>query len=165
MMYAPFIEASDDQLSQLAQLQIFLTLLSSLSLRATPPSEFVSNLVTIVLFAVPLLGLALETPLLEVLGEAKAKLGELIMKVFPNLKPPVDDSLLNNSTTALKDVSIEDPATTDRANTDRAPAAGVVPAFSANNFTPPDSTDGSSRKPAPATAPGAEKALNASLNA
>ena len=34
MMYAPFVEDSDDMLSQLAQLQIFLTLLSSLSLRA-----------------------------------------------------------------------------------------------------------------------------------
>jgi len=93
MMYAPFIEDSDDQLSQLAQLQIFLTLLSSLSLRATPPSEFVSSLVTVVLFIVPLLGLALETPLLEVLGDAKAKLGELIHKCFPNLKPPVDTAL------------------------------------------------------------------------
>ena len=88
MKYAPFIEDSDDQLSQLAQLQIFLTLLSSLSLRALPPSEFVSSLVTVVLFAVPLLGLALETPLLDVLGEAKAKLGALIAQAFPNLKPP-----------------------------------------------------------------------------
>ena len=87
-MYAPYIEDSDDKLSQLAQLQIFLTLLSSLSLRALPPSPFVSNLVTVVLFMVPLLGLALETPLLEVLGQAKAKLGELIAKIFPNLKPP-----------------------------------------------------------------------------
>ena len=88
MMYAPFIKDSDGPLSQLAQLQIFLTLLSSLSLLATPPSEFVSNLVTIVLFAVPLLGLALETPLLDVLKEAKAKIGELIVKSFPNCKPP-----------------------------------------------------------------------------
>ena len=88
MMYAPFVEDSDDMLSQLAQLQIFLTLLSSLSLRAVPPSEFVSNLVTFILFAVPLLGLALETPLLEVLGMATGSLKEKLGTLFPNLKPP-----------------------------------------------------------------------------
>ena len=149
MMYAPFIEDSDDQLSQLAQLQIFLTLLSSLSLRATPPSEFVGTLVTVVLFAVPLLGLALETPLLDVLGEAKAKLGGLIMKIFPNLKSPTDDSLLNNSTTALNDVSVEDPTSTDRAST-VGQAPGSV--FKPDNF--------SHRKPA-AAADNGDKALNA----
>ena len=74
MMYAPFIEDGDDQLSQLAQLQIFLTLVSSLALRASPPSEFVGSLVTVVLFAVPLIGLALETPLLKVLGNAYGRL-------------------------------------------------------------------------------------------
>ena len=56
MMYAPFIEDSDDKLSQLAQLQIFLTLLSSLALRSTPPDAFVGSLVTVVLFLVPLIG-------------------------------------------------------------------------------------------------------------
>ena len=38
MMYAPFIDDSDDKLSQLAQLQIFLTLLSAISLRTIPPA-------------------------------------------------------------------------------------------------------------------------------
>ena len=88
MMYAPFIEDSDDQLSQMAQLQIFLTLLSSLALRTTPPSEFVGNLVTAVLFAVPLLGLALETPLLELVGMLLGKLKELLSKLFPNIQRP-----------------------------------------------------------------------------
>ena len=93
MMYAPFIEDSDDQLSQLAQLQIFLTLLSSLSLRAVPPSEFVANLVTFILFAVPLLGLALETPLLEVLGAVGGALKGRLSALFPNLKrPPLPSS-------------------------------------------------------------------------
>ena len=147
MMYAPFIEDSDDQLSQLAQLQIFLTLLSSLSLRAHPPSAFVSNLVTIVLFAVPLLGLALETPLLEVLGEAKAKLGGLIAKVFPNLKPPSNPSLLHNSTTALTDVSVA--TTAEAANASRPTAL-----FSANNFSNPSSANTTNRKAAAATGEG-----------
>ena len=113
-MCAPFIEDSDDHLSQLAQLQIFLTLLSSLSLRATPPSPFVSNLVTVILFAVPLLGLALETPLLNVLGQGKAKLGELFAKVFPNIKPPADAKLFKTlSGSASKTQMTESESTKD----------------------------------------------------
>ena len=87
-MYAPFIEDSDDKLSQLAQLQIFLTLLSSLALRAVPPSEVVGQLVTVILFLVPLIGVALETPLLEVLGQAFTVIRGAFVKLFPNLKPP-----------------------------------------------------------------------------
>ena len=74
MMYAPFVADSDDKLSQLAQLQIYLTLLSSLALRATPPSAFVGSLVTVILFLVPLIGVALETPLLEVLDAIVSKI-------------------------------------------------------------------------------------------
>ena len=92
-MYAPFVEDGDDKLSQLAQLQIFLTLLSSLSLSATPPDPFVSSLVTVILFAVPLIGLALETPLLELLGLAFSKISGLVAKAFPNLKPPSLDPI------------------------------------------------------------------------
>jgi len=88
MMYAPFIEDSDDKLSQLAQLQIFLTLLSSLALSAVPPSEVVGQLVTVILFLVPLLGVALETPLLEVFGQAFDVIRGAFVKLFPNVKPP-----------------------------------------------------------------------------
>ena len=87
-MYAPFIDDSDDKLSQLAQLQIFLTLLSSLALRATPPSAFVSSAVTVILFVVPLIGVALETPLFEVMGKSLGVLMHVVRKTFPNLKPP-----------------------------------------------------------------------------
>ena len=57
MVYGPFCEADDDLLSQLAQAQIFLTLLSSLALRATPPSKIVGDMVTVILFLVPILSL------------------------------------------------------------------------------------------------------------
>ena len=87
-MYAPFVEDSDDKLSQLAQLQIFLTLLSSLALRATPPSAFVSSAVTVILFVVPLIGVALETPLFEVMGKPLGVLTHVFRKIFPNLKAP-----------------------------------------------------------------------------
>ena len=86
-MYAPFIEDSDDKLSQLAQLQVFLTLLSSLALRASPPSKLAGDLVTFVLFLVPCIGVALETPLLEVVGEAFGKLKGWLGGLI-KLKPP-----------------------------------------------------------------------------
>ena len=122
MMYAPFIEDSDDKLSQLAQLQIFLTLLSSLALSAVPPSEVVGQLVTVILFLVPLLGVALETPLLEVLGQAFGVIRGAFVKLFPNFKPPtfrVDEPSVNlpssrqpsGSTTPTTDVHIPPPAT------------------------------------------------------
>ena len=88
MMYAPFIADSDDMLSQLAQLQIFLTLLSSLALSAVPPSKIVGDMVTAILFLVPLLGVALETPLLAELAFLSSKLKAGFARLFPNCKPP-----------------------------------------------------------------------------
>jgi len=117
MMYAPFIEDSDDKLSQLAQLQIFLTLLSSLALSAVPPSEVVGQLVTVILFLVPLIGVALETPLLEVLGQAFDVIQGAFVKLLPNFKPPtfgVDTPSVDEpsgSTTPTTDVHIPPPAT------------------------------------------------------
>ena len=49
MMWAPFIANNDDMLSQLAQLQIFVTLLSSLALRAMPPSVLAGSIVSALL--------------------------------------------------------------------------------------------------------------------
>jgi len=57
MMYAPFIDDGDDRLSQLAQLQVFVTLVASLGLRTTPPDPFLSNLLNVLLVLVPLVGL------------------------------------------------------------------------------------------------------------
>ena len=88
MKFAPFVKDSDDQLSQLAQLQIFLTLLSSLALRASPPSKIVGELVTVVLVLVPLIGVALETPLLDELGAAYAMLSGAIVRLLPGCAPP-----------------------------------------------------------------------------
>ena len=72
MKYAPFVEDSDDTLSQLAQMQVFMTLLSSLALRASPPSEVVGQMVTVILFLVPLVGVFMETPLVDYLRELMA---------------------------------------------------------------------------------------------
>ena len=88
MMAAPYIEDSDDHLAQLAQLQIFLTLLSSLALRAVPPSEAVGNMVTVLLFFVPLSGVIFQTKIFDDLLWLFGKLRVAFMKAFPNFKPP-----------------------------------------------------------------------------
>ena len=88
MLYAPFVEDSDDFLSQLAQMQIFLTLLSSLALRTIPPSKIVGDLITVILFLVPCLGFLLETPLLGFLVVAVDKLPHVFSRVCPGCKPP-----------------------------------------------------------------------------
>ena len=61
---------------------------SSPALRATPPSAFVSSAVTVILFVVPLIGVALETPLFEVMGKSLGVLMHVVRKIFPNLNPP-----------------------------------------------------------------------------
>ena len=83
-MWAPFINDSDDVLAQLAQLQIFLTILSSLALRAMPPSAFVGSLVTALLFVVPSIGIDIETPLMDVVKEWLQGLNSFcIAHIFP----------------------------------------------------------------------------------
>jgi len=153
MMYAPFIEDSDDKLSQLAQLQIFLTLVSSLSLRAdTDGSGTVASLVTIVLFIVPVLGLALETPLLEVLGQGKAKLGELLSKAFPNLKPPYDPSLAGEDRT-------EAPSASNVTNVTLAlPLAPVAASAPPPSGPPPSSASSCSFAPSASSSSASEPA-------
>jgi len=65
MMWAPFIDDSDDQLQQLAQVQIFLTLVASTGLRLTPPDETVAMISTVCLYIIPVFAIFMETPLAE----------------------------------------------------------------------------------------------------
>ena len=89
MMAAPHIEDSDDHLAQLAQLQVYLTLLSSLALRAVPPSEAVGTMVTVILFAVPVSGVIFQTELLDdLLWLFGNKLRSRFIRAFPNFHPP-----------------------------------------------------------------------------
>jgi len=106
MMFAPFVESSDDHLAQAAQIQIFLTLLSSLALRAVPPSEAVGTMVTVILFAVPLSGVIFQTELFDDLVWVFGKLRDRFMAAFPNFgppsfEPPPAPTLAGSSTTAL----------------------------------------------------------------
>lgn len=105
---SPFAEASDDVLAQLAQLQIFLTLLSALALRTTPPSALAGFMVTFVLFAVPIIGVALETPLFKAVGAAWAKVKGRVAGLFAHLKPP---ALELTSTRAPSPSSADDTGT------------------------------------------------------
>jgi hypothetical protein len=81
MMWAPFIANNDDMLSQLAQFQIFVTLLSSLALRAIPTSVLAGSIVSALLLIVPSIGILLETPLLEYVGA----LGHFGMQVIEQM--------------------------------------------------------------------------------
>jgi len=107
MMAAPYIEDSDDHLAQLAQLQIFLTLLSSLALRAIPPSEVVGNLVTVILFAVPVSGIIFQTELFDDLAFVFGKLRKAFIARFPNFHPPIYTP--PNGATALTTTSEPSP--------------------------------------------------------
>ena len=72
MMFAPFVEDSDDQLQQLAQFQIFLTLVASIGLRMSPPNETLSTLMSILIVCIPIIAVLLETPLVaELRGGVK----------------------------------------------------------------------------------------------
>ena len=115
MMYAPFVKDSDDLFSQLAQLQIFLTLLSSLALRSTPPSAFVGSLVTYVLFLVPGIGLVLETPLLSELKNLYGKAKGLLNVLFPSLKfePPSNIKILGPPKVAPSSRNRVDPSSSE----------------------------------------------------
>ena len=62
---SPYANPRDNLLAQFAQLQIFFTLLSSLALRTTPPSKIVADMVTVILIAVPLSAVYLETRLFD----------------------------------------------------------------------------------------------------
>ena len=63
-------------------------ILEYLALRASPPSEIVGTMVTAILFAVPTIGVLLNTPLVEVLGQVGAKLKKLLAGCFTHCKPP-----------------------------------------------------------------------------
>ena len=116
MMAAPYIESSDDHLAQLAQLQIYLTLLSSLVLRAIPPSEAVGSMVTIILFLVPSSGVIFQTELFDDLLWLFGKLRAVFVKAFPNFHPPppqlpqlAPDTKADESVTAATAPSIDTP--------------------------------------------------------
>ena len=116
MMYAPFVEDSDDTLSQMAQVQIFLTLLSSLALRAHPPDKMVGDLVTVVLFIVPLMAIVLETPAVEYARQGWANAKKFLLIVFKRILPktekfaimPLPDSIKNLSKMAVRPTSFHD---------------------------------------------------------
>lgn len=64
-LFSPYTNSRNNLLAQFAQLQVFLTLLSSLALRATPPSKVVGDMVTVILIAVPLAAVYFETMLFD----------------------------------------------------------------------------------------------------
>ena len=78
MLYRPLDDPNDQRLSQMCQTQIFLTLVSSAALREQPPNFELNVLVTVSLFAMPVMAFVLETPLIEWLPEMPGKITALL---------------------------------------------------------------------------------------
>ena len=108
MLYTPFVEDSDDALSQLAQAQIFLTLLSSLALRTFPPSKLVGDLITAILFIVPCMGVLMETSLFSILQSWFNELVKIFSRVFPNFKPPKVAAYFDTSSKQVVEAASEE---------------------------------------------------------
>merc|ERR1711988_486696 len=69
MYFEPFVKVSDSHLSQIAQAQIFLTLVSSIGLRLTPPDETLAHIISVLLFFIPAIALFQETPLFDLIAD------------------------------------------------------------------------------------------------
>lgn len=65
MLYAPFVEDSDDQLQQLAQVQIFFSLVASIGLRMTPPDRTLEMIVSVCFFIIPIFAFVAETEIAD----------------------------------------------------------------------------------------------------
>lgn len=63
--FAPFIKHSDDQLAQLAQVQIFLNLVVSIGLRMNPDDQTLGAILTAILFFLPIFAIGTETPCVD----------------------------------------------------------------------------------------------------
>ena len=83
MMYAPFIADSDDQLQQLCQAQIFITLVASIGLRMDPPDETLATIISVVLFFIPFFAIAMETPIVAEMSAGMQMLRKLLGKILP----------------------------------------------------------------------------------
>ena len=82
---APFISDSDDSLQQLAQTQVFLTLVASIGLRMTPPDETLSTIVSLLLFALPIIAIFMETTLADELRGGIRMLKNASTKCFHSM--------------------------------------------------------------------------------
>ena len=76
MLLAPYVKDSDDQMAQLSQVQIFLTLVASTALRLNPDTSL-GTLVSALFFIIPLFAIFMETPLVEELRGAYRMLSKL----------------------------------------------------------------------------------------
>ena len=86
MQFEPYAERSDDHLAQIAQMQIFLTLVASIGLRMTPPDEDLAKIVSGLLFAIPVIALTQETPVFDLVRGACNKMVAVILRVAGRLK-------------------------------------------------------------------------------
>ena len=72
MMYAPFIDEGDDLLSQICQMQIFFSLLSSIILKNNPSSPAMALILPLLVGFPPLMGFVFESGILDELKKMSA---------------------------------------------------------------------------------------------
>ena len=72
MMYAPFIDDGDDLLSQICQMQIFFSLLSSIILKTNPNSPAMAFILPLLIGFPPLMGFVFESGILDELKKISA---------------------------------------------------------------------------------------------
>lgn len=73
MHYEPFKQSSNDHLSQIAQVQIFMTLVASIGLRMTPADDTLAVIVSGLLFVIPVIAFLQETGIFDMLQERVAR--------------------------------------------------------------------------------------------
>ena len=98
MMWAPFLNYSDDQLQQLSQFQIFLTLVASIGLRMTPPSYTLATMMSILMLCLPVIALLLETPLVSELSGGWGMLRKACQRLGGTTSKKVSPDVASSST-------------------------------------------------------------------
>ena len=168
MMFQPFVERSDDHLSQLAQVQIFLTLTASIGLRMVPPDETLAQIVTILLFCIPVIALLQETALPDVLADLYDQLTVALLALLPSRFKMVDAKSLSTEEVetekpkhVMKRYPVDEKGRGEaEASADDAAEGAIVPRGRApSSCSGQSSSDGSQRRRRRRTAPAAQGAV------
>ena len=137
---APFISDSDDKLQQMAQTQVFLTLVSSIGLRMTPPDETLATIVAALLFALPIIAIFMESTLADEL-RGGARMGKQVGAKLMGM-------MSKKRVAPIGGESMQEPAVIDQVEE---LAAGAISPESPNDRAHRYTVETPSEAPAPAT--------------
>ena len=133
-MFAPFEDPEDDLLSQVCQLQVFFSLLSTIILKSKPDSQFMATMMPILLAVPPVCACIFESGLLEEIHKisrlpvcvwCSARLLGVMERCFGVKQAP---AWTYEGGDGDKEESEKQPATAPAAALDAAPAADSISA-------------------------------------